>query len=142
MADDEGAATAFAKAASLAPRNAVHRANLGRVLLDLRRDAEAKDALAAAAALDPADAATAVNHAVALFRTRNLAAAEREFVRASRLDPADPRPLDGLALTRAERGDRVGAAEAMERYLAVGGTDRDAARRFIDKMRGAAEQSQ
>jgi Tfp pilus assembly protein PilF len=140
MADDEGAATAFAKAASLAPRNAVHRANLGRVLLDLRRDAEAKDALAAAAALDPADAATAVNHAVALFRTRNLAAAEREFVRASRLDPADPRPLDGLALTRAERGDRAGAAEAMERYLAVGGTDRDAARRFIDKMRGTSDE--
>jgi len=139
MADDAGAATAFATAARIAPKNAGHRANLGRVLLDLRRDGEARDALAAAAALDPADATTAVNLAVALFRTKDLAAAEREFVRAARLDPSDPRPLDGLALTRAERGNRVGAAEAMERYLAVGGTDRDSARRFIDKMRGPAK---
>jgi hypothetical protein len=28
----------------------------------------------------------------------------------------------------------------MERYLAVGGTDRDAARRFIDKMRGTSDE--
>jgi hypothetical protein len=34
------------------------------------------------------------------------------------------------------RGDRAGAADAMEKYLAAGGADRDAAKRFIDAMRG------
>jgi len=137
--DDSGSATAFAKAVELAPANAGYRTSLGRVLLDLRRDEQARDVLAAAARLDPRDEQTAVNYALSLFRMKNLTAAEAEFVRAAGLDPTDPRAFDGLALTRAERGDRAGAAEAMERYLAVGGGDRDAARRFIEEMRGAAK---
>lgn len=137
--EDAAAATAFERAVEIAPKNAGYRASWGRVLLDLRRDGDARDVLGHAARLDPNDEATAVNYALSLFRTKDLSAAETEFVRATRLDPSDPRAFNGLALTRAERDDRAGAADAMEKYLAVGGADRDAARRFIDEMRGAGK---
>jgi tetratricopeptide (TPR) repeat protein len=139
-ADDAGAAIAFTRAADLAPAVASYKANLGRVLLDLRKDGMARDVLEQAARLAPADELIAVNHAVALFRTGRLEAAAREFERASALAPSDPRPLEGVALARGELGDRAGAADAMEGYLAAGGTDRDAAHRFIDAMRGTANQ--
>ena len=88
--------------------------------------------------MQPANSACpAVNHGVALFRTGDLGGAEAAFLRASALAPSDPRPFQALALTRATRGNRVGAASAMERYLENGGTDRDAARRFVAQMRGA-----
>lgn len=138
LSDDEGAATAFARAAQFAPKDASIRANLGRVLLDLRKDSQASDVLARAAALDPDDARIALNHAVALYRTHDLDGARREFERAARLAESDPAPYEGLALTLAESGDREGAAVAMERYIAAGGTDRDAARSFVAEMRGAA----
>jgi Flp pilus assembly protein TadD len=133
--DDAGAVIAFTRAADLAPDDPVLKGNLGRVLLDLRRDGAARDVLEEAARLAPGDAVVAANHAVALFRTGRLDAAAREFGRAAELAPSDPRPLAGMALARSELGDRAGAAEAMEGYLAKGGSDRDAARRFIDAMR-------
>jgi Flp pilus assembly protein TadD len=139
--DDEHAAAALRRAIGLSPPDPVLLANLGRVLLDLRtRDTEARDVLADAARLAPADETVAVNHAVALFRTGRFSDAAAEFARASRLAPSDPRPFEGIALTRAELGDRAGAAAAMEEYLASGGNDRDQARRFIDEMRGGAKQ--
>jgi len=137
--DDAGAVIAFTHACDFAPEEAVYKANLGRVLLDLRRDVAARDVLSQASKLAPADETVAVNYAVALFRNGRLQAAANEFERASRLAPSDPRPFEGIALARGELGDREGAATAMERYLAAGGTDRDAARRFIDSMRAPAK---
>jgi tetratricopeptide (TPR) repeat protein len=138
--DDAGAAIAFGRACDIAPEEAVFKANLGRVLLDLRRDVAARDTLSQAAKLAPGDEAVAVNYGVALFRNGRLKAAENEFERASRLAPSDPRPFEGMALARGELGDREGAADAMEGYLAAGGTDRDSALRFIDSMRAPAKQ--
>src|SRR4029077_5449916 len=92
-------------------------ANLGRVLLDLRKDSDARDALETAAALAPRDEAVALNLAVAHFRKGDAPAAARDFDRAGQLAPAYPRPFEGLALTRAELGDRAGAAKAKENYL-------------------------
>ncbi len=137
VSDDEGAALAFARAAKLAPKDASIRANLGRVLLDLRRDSEASEVLEEASELDPGSSIVALNHGVALFRTRDLDDARKEFARAARLAESDPAPHEALALTLAELGDREGAALAMERYLATGGADRDAARSFVAEMRGA-----
>jgi Flp pilus assembly protein TadD len=139
LSDDEGAAAAFARAAGFAPKDASIRANLGRVLLDLRKDSAASDVLEEASALDPTDPRIALNHAVALYRTRDLDDARREFARAARLAASDPAPYEGLALTLAEIGDREGAALAMERYLAAGGADRDAARGFVAEMRAATQ---
>lgn len=141
-ADDAGAAEALKRAVSLAPDDAGSWKNLGRVLLELRKDSDARSALEEAARLAPADAEVALNHAVALFRLGKTEAAAREFARAAKLTPSDPRPFEGIALARAELGQRDAAAEAMESYLANGGTDRDAARRFIDEMRGGEQQQQ
>jgi Flp pilus assembly protein TadD len=137
VSDDEGAAAAFARAAKFAPKDASIRANLGRVLLDLRRDAEASEVLGETSELDPSDSSVALNHGVALFRTRDLEGARKEFARAARIAESDPAPHEALALTLAELGDREGAALAMERYLAKGGADRDAARSFVAEMRAA-----
>jgi Tfp pilus assembly protein PilF len=134
--DDAGAAAAYERAIGIAPRDGALRAEFGRVLLDLRRNADAAEMLAEAARLVPDDVGVAVNRGVALFRVRELAAARAQFERATRLAPLDPRAFEGLALTLSEEGHRKAAAAAMERYLAAGGPDRDAAKRFIDEMGG------
>lgn len=133
--DDAGAAEAYERAIEIAPRDAALRAELGRVLLDLRRNDDAEEVLAEAQRLAPDDAGVAINRGVALFRTRRHADARRQFERASLLAPLDPRPLEALALTLADEGRRKDAATAMERYLAAGGPDRDGAKRFIEEMR-------
>lgn len=132
--DDEGAAAAYERAIEIAPRDAALRAELGRVLLDLRRNSDAADVLAEAQRLAPEDLGVAMNRGVALFRVRDLASARKEFERASQIDPLDPRPLEGLALTLSEEGRRKDAAAAMERYLAAGGPDREGAKQFIEEM--------
>jgi len=137
--DDPGAALAYERAIEIAPRDAALRAEMGRVLLDLRRNSDAEEALAAAQRLAPEDVGVAVNRGVALFRMRELPAARAQFERASKLAPLDPRPHEALALTLSEEGRAKEAAAAMERYLAAGGPDRDGAKRFIDEMRGGAK---
>ena len=137
--DDPGAAEAYGRAIEIAPRDAALRAEMGRVLLDLRRNSDAAEALAEAQRLAPEDVGVAVNRGVALFRMRDLPAARAEFERASKLAPLDPRPYEALALTLSEEGRKKDAAAAMERYLATGGPKRDEAKRFIDDMRGDAK---
>lgn len=138
--DDEGAAKALEDALAIAPGDTVALARLGRVRLDLHDPRAAASLLERAVELNPGDAEAWHDLGVARYRNRDAQGAVDAFERAVAADGVrggDPRTLEALALTLAAQGRREAAADAMERYVAAGGADRDGARVFIAEMRGA-----
>ena len=116
------------------PAAALHQANLGRVLLDLNEDADARDALESAAPALGDELLVWINLGVARFREGDLQQAAQAFEYARAADPSDSRPLLRLALVRARQGDRGAAADAMRQYLELGGREQAEGLRFIRTM--------
>ena len=86
---------------ALKPDNLTAHLNLGLALVELNRDAEARDIFARAVALDPRSVPARVNHGYALANTGDFGTAVREFRQAAALetDPAGRAEIEGAIAT-------------------------------------------
>lgn len=86
---------------ALKPDNLTAYLNLGLALVELNRDAEARDIFARAVQLDPRSVPARVNHGYALANTGDYGSAVREFRQAAAMetDPAGRAEIEGAIAT-------------------------------------------
>ncbi len=117
---DDGAAEA-AYRASLArdPTSSPAMANLANLLARHGRDSEAAALYRESAAADPEHIPTLLGASSLHFQEGSLREAERLLRQVLALDPTHPAALQGLGQLLATAGNPAGAADALERALAV-----------------------
>lgn len=101
LGDGDGALAAFARAITIAPREASPRYFAGRVLAGRGEWARALEALAQAERLEPEDPRTLLEAARCLAELGRVEDARAKLRRAAALDPKDPEPLRRLAALEA-----------------------------------------
>ena len=101
------------------PDSWMGRNNLGLLLLESGRAAEAVEHLREAARLKPRHAEVANNYGVALRATGRAAEARAQFLRATELKPGYVEAEFNLALALAEAGESAAARERYARVLAL-----------------------
>jgi len=116
---DETAAAMIGQAIGIAPRMATYHANLGVVLLRMRRAAEAVTALRAALRLRPADFGSQANLGVALSALGDHDGAIKAAGAALRLRPGDPATLCNRGHSLAALGQCEQALAAFDAALRV-----------------------
>lgn len=100
------------------PDSWMGRNNLGLLLIESGRAAEAVEHLREAARLKPRHAEVANNYGVALRATGRAAEARAQFLRATELKPGYAEAEFNLALALAEAGESAAAKERYARVLA------------------------
>lgn len=113
------AVEAYAKAASLDPRDAFVRVNRGAVLIELGRPAEALPVLDEAVAIDPRNARALNHRGVALERLGRLEEARAAYRAAIAAAPRDPVPYNNLGALAFRRGVDAAASAHFAKALEV-----------------------
>ncbi len=115
----EGALEEFSEAIRLDPNAAAAHYNKGRVLLDLRRDSDAKPELEAATRLDPGSSEPWYLLGLIEKSAGNPQAAVQMLQKAAALDPRNPDTLFVLGQELLHSGDRNGAIAQWRRVIEI-----------------------
>ncbi len=137
LGEPGAAIRAYRRSLSLDPKQARAHYNLGCLLMDDGDLDGAREAFAAAAALAPEWVEAQTNLGVAHYRCGALREAETAFAAAARLDPTSTEALNNLGQVRRDRGDVLGALDALWAVVAKDTGDTQAWIAFVSAFRSA-----